>query len=323
MQKIKKLQRIGILETNSSSSHSLCISTSGSLCKPGDPCWDVRLSEDGKTVYLPNFRACFNQQAFQTNKCGTKIQYAYAAALKKDIQKQHDITRLIKQVTGAENVVIGWVESYKEEINKVGHDLGMAEVNVPEIDHDSVDDSFEEIFETEETLKNFLFNPNSWLIVEHENFTDYRIKLMASCGLTDLGYYDEEDRAMLSVDIGGEFGRIDIEVNGISEIAPSEIKSNEKISGLMLDKDGNPVYGTKKGLLFGSANVGPLILLKGDDFYLTIFGEPSPHKISKAASRFASTTEIKTEEDVKEHYGDIPYKMFKISMVSDKYGKLL
>ena len=117
MQRIKEIKRIGILETNTSS-HSLCISTNGSLCKPGDKCWDIELSEDGKTAYLPKFQTCFNQQNFRTNHCSTKAQYAYAAALHKNPRKQLEITELIKKITGAENVVIGWVEAYKEEIKK-------------------------------------------------------------------------------------------------------------------------------------------------------------------------------------------------------------
>ena len=320
MQKIKKIKRIGILETNSSSSHSLCISTDGSLCKPGDGCWDIELSEDGKTAYLPKFQTCFNQQNFKTNHCSTKAQYAYAAALQRNPKKQLEITEIIKKITGAEEVIIGWVEAYKEEINKIGHSLSMAEFYVPSIDHDSVYDAFIQIFESEETLKNFIFNPQSWLVLEESvyNNSDIEKISISSQEIQNLGYFDDSDTGIISVDIGGEFGRIDLEVNGCSDVLLSDILHNEKFSGLALDENLNPKYSDKRLYSFHS----PLIVYKDDGPYLVLFQEYKSDKVKFGFSKPMGMGEIFTYSTFNTLGADA-HRMYKISLTSNKYGKIV
>ena len=196
----------------------------------------------------------------------------------------------------------------------------MAEYHVPSIDHDSVYDAFIQIFESEETLKNFIFNPCSWLVVElnafYGNIDIDKVSIRCK-DIQNLGYFDDVDTGILSVDIGGAFGRIDLEVEGYSDIILSEILQNEKISGLSLDKNLSPLYCDQY-----ISSYPPMIVYKDDGPYLVLFESHTVKDGEKIAARL-STTEITTYDtfisvDIVEQY-----KMYKINLTSDKYGKIV
>ena len=155
---IKRIVRAGILETNSSSSHSLCISRLGNkLSEFVD--LDIRTLDDGKKiVYINNPEGEFGRNYFISNSCTVKIQYACGLAyIYSEYRKLPEIIEVIKSTTGVDDVIFQWTEEYKDALNKHKRNIW---VELPQIDHQSTD-LFYQVFENKDTLKNFIFNSAS------------------------------------------------------------------------------------------------------------------------------------------------------------------
>ena len=122
---------------------------------------DIREENGKRIVHIPCPDDDFGSNFFKSNLCEMKIQYAYGLAGHYDSYKQHLVTDVIKEVTGADDVNCEWVEEMK---NRLKQNIPPKDiyVNMPIIDHQSRD-LYYDVFEDKDTIKDFIFNPNSWL----------------------------------------------------------------------------------------------------------------------------------------------------------------
>ena len=197
---IKKIIRRDLPETNSSSSHSVVISMDPSGILGKDE-WDLNIDENG-ILHVPIFNS-FGRDFFCTNSVLGKLEYlscAYIRAYYKDrahFGKQvHKFTSAIKGILGIRGVVF-------EEAAKFYRDLRDGTIDedetdyyeFPSIDHQS-QDIIPEMIESEETIKNFLLNRNSWLYGGSDEVTEILYSPIAC----------------ISSELGGDIGRVDVEV---------------------------------------------------------------------------------------------------------------
>lgn len=321
--KLKKIIRRGVLETNSSSSHSVCISRGDEVCKPGDGAWDLDLREDG-TLYIPSPSTYFGRDLFKSNKCLTKLQYAFGLAYSCCPEKQHELTELVKRVTGAKNVIFEWVEDYKRKVEEHHGLLKDIYVEVPEIDHQSLD-LYEEVFEDENTLKEFIFNPKSWLYGgsdESEDPTGFRDEWLVIS--------DKEDDVILKIHLGGEIGDIDILTPELLTEGASgcekEVVEDDRIVGLYVDDKGELHY--LKGLDIWRRDLeykAPILVKDGDSIALAVLplGKKSVEILSQLPRLNAG---LLTVEDIISSgiQYNVPggFKTYPITIISKMYGKL-
>lgn len=146
---MKRLIRHGVFETNSSSSHSISIARGANIyetlkvdihgcvrIKPGEFGWDE------ERFYEPEDKASYAM--------------AYAAN-----QPSRDcfemLEEVIKEHTGCKTVIFDKVKTEGERSPDYGY-----------IDHQS-DDVCMDAFASKETLKEFLFNPDSYVETDNDN----------------------------------------------------------------------------------------------------------------------------------------------------------
>ena len=327
--KLKKVIRSGVLETNSSSSHSVCICSDPEVCKKGDKVWDLDFLDDG-SVYIPSPTICFGRNLFKSNRCLMKIQYAYGLAFSVAPRRQYEITELIKKVTGAKDVKIEWVEKYKEELKKRKGILREMYVDAPEVDHQSLD-LFDEIFENEDTLREFIFNPKSWLYGgsdESEDPKGFRRECFTN--------YDEDSEAKLTIHLGEDFiGDMDFILPDILENlveSCEEIVSEDRLSGLHLEYE-KLCYMPKLGYMLGIQKdqkyIDPRILETepGGKLVLAVFplNESACQNLYGVPRRkhpgFPTVAEIEADSGLKANVGG-GFKTYPITITSKIFGKL-
>lgn len=182
MKGIKRIIREKLPETNSSSSHSVVISTKKDYTVDET----LKLNSNGD-LEIPS--RDFGWEWKKYNDCMTKLQYVVGIlsgsnSNNKNLKKLFDI---VQEMTGA---------------NKVLYD----ETNPIEIDHNS-SDIFSEIIESKESIKSFIFSKNSWLFTGNDNSDE------------PIGFYilNENDgtnspKAIVTIEFGGNIGNVDIEL---------------------------------------------------------------------------------------------------------------
>lgn len=182
MKGIKRIIREKLPETNSSSSHSVVISTKKDYTVDET----LKLNSNGD-LEIPS--RDFGWEWEKYNDCMTKLQYVVGILSRsnsnnKKLKKLFDI---VQEMTGA---------------NKVLYD----ETNPIEIDHNS-SDIFSEIIESKESMKSFIFSKNSWLFTGNDNSDE------------PIGFYilNENDgtnspKAIVTIEFGGNIGNVDIEL---------------------------------------------------------------------------------------------------------------
>lgn len=318
MKKLKTIIRSGVLETNSSSSHSVCISRGEIGNNP--KVWDLDLREDG-TLFIPSPEMEFGTNDFKSNECLMKIQYAYGLALSQCPEKQYLLTELIKRVTGAREVVFEWVEEYKKEVEKRGGILRGIYVNCPSIDHESVY-LFSEVFESEATLKNFIFNPKSWLYGGGDYFDeDSEREFKKEC----FNYGDEDLDARVTIHFGGETGDMNFEV---SQVATDHdclkcILGDIRTDGMYLGEGGKLYYNKD---LFNISNykeakkvyTNPEIICERDGkYYFVLY--PLSEEVHARRKRLPKAL---TLEEIKAEFNGVNLLICPITITSETFGEL-
>lgn len=201
---IRKVIRRGLPETNSSSSHSVTISMTNNFQDPN--IWNLQPDENG-IIHVPG-DVSFGWEWNKYNDVLTKLQYVcgiichsnYEHRIKRS-KKLFELKRIILDFTGAKDVIFDWETEYNERL-KNGEDPEDIWINSPEIDHNSWD-IFPEITENKDTLKNFIFNPESWLYLGNDNSS------------ADKDFYVDQPETpdtIASIDFSGDIGRIDFEI---------------------------------------------------------------------------------------------------------------
>jgi len=205
---IKIVRRIGMPETNSSSSHSVSISMEPTnLVSPGDKDWDIEITEDG-ILKIPGGKD-FGWDYFKTNSILVKLQYLcgiYCDDIISDRGKKKIVRlkKILKRIFGVRDVEFLWITKFSEDLKTVENQED-AYYNCPTIDHNS-HDIFEEITENERVIRAFLLSRDSWLYGGNDNSDSPE------------GFYGEkiaENRvtAIASIELGGKIGRVDWEIN--------------------------------------------------------------------------------------------------------------
>ena len=192
MERIKRIIRERLPETNSSSSHSVVISTK----KNYEADETLKLNSDGDLV-IPS--TDFGWEWEKYNSCMPKLQYVVGILMSsgntKSLKKLID---MVKDMTGANRVLIDME-------------------NPIEIDHNS-SDIFPEIIESSETIKSFIFSKNSWLYTGNDNSEE-----------PDGFYNIEEDspevkpKAIVTIEFGGTIGNLDIELYNYPLISDNNV----------------------------------------------------------------------------------------------------
>ena len=185
--KIKKVIRVGLPETNSSSSHSVSINLGDDLIMPGDPRFNLKIRNG--ILYVPEYKSTGSSDAFgweieKYNDPKTKLQYV-CGILCTDYESRSGLIkiakfkRLLRSILGVKDIKFEWDTKFSKDLKKYQdkHKNGYEEDdsypyrNCPEINHNS-HVIFEEIIESPETIKKFIFNPKSWLYLGNDN-SDY------------------------------------------------------------------------------------------------------------------------------------------------------
>lgn len=143
-----KVQRKAVFETNSSSSHSVTIADSGELL-------DTLKVDTNGTVHLETGEYGWEVEDYYHpfDRASYAATFAANSSSEQYIQMLYDV---IKEHTCCRNVIINGKKDARNEI-----DYGY-------IDHQSWDEAAR-IFESKESLKNFLFNPRSSFRTDNDN----------------------------------------------------------------------------------------------------------------------------------------------------------
>ena len=152
-------------ETNSSSSHSLAI-------YENDPTIENKLhgfifEDSGKTIVIPDFLNSFGWGLDIIYSAGIKACYTMSCICglfrgKKFDKEREKFEKIIKDYTGAEKVKYGWLNGVKDTRKNI---ISRA----PCVDHQSISGMYRSITETEESMRDFIFSNQSWLIIDGED----------------------------------------------------------------------------------------------------------------------------------------------------------
>lgn len=196
-------------ETNSSSSHSVSISLSGKYYKPEE--WNIEIQDDG-TIFIPDSTDDFGWEFKKYNDVLTKIQYVSSIFYVKENPKKLKILKdVIKSFTGAKRVIFEFEKNFEEEYRAcLKKNEKMCSKDIADfgsgIDHGS-NTVFPQILESKNTIKDFIFNPSSWLFLGNDNSsTPDKFFLTPES-------QEKESDAIVSIDFGGIIGRVDFELN--------------------------------------------------------------------------------------------------------------
>jgi hypothetical protein len=148
--------RQAVFETNSSSTHSLSIS-SGSA----DLLDTLPLNEQGEVVLNGGQ---FGWEVEDYSDAGTKASYAAIYVLawsgEKSAKYKDVLDTVIKQQTGCTNVVYNFSTDWSNDGRETSY-----------IDHQSVEGGeLDYLFEDPEVLRQFIFNPHSVLHTDNDNY---------------------------------------------------------------------------------------------------------------------------------------------------------
>lgn len=149
--KIKKLIRKGVFETNSSSCHSLSIDNNADVL-------DTLYPNENGNIILKGGKFGWEEENY--NDAKTKANYALLIAIGSYFD-DNDIEYL------ENNVKYQMLKKVIEEQTGGKLELDIKSLSYSYIDHQSSDN--DEMFNSEEHLKMFIFNPKSVLYTDNDN----------------------------------------------------------------------------------------------------------------------------------------------------------
>lgn len=191
MKKIKIVERKNLPETNSSSSHSLVIN----LGPERYPKWKE------KTINI--LSNTFGQDVSRYVDLISKVQYALGLVNWGNLPDFLNYTSRVEKILREEfsrNVNFEFlIELFRELTKNKELDFYFSEY-LPEVDHQSME-LFDEVWESDETLKQFLLNPKSELYIDSDAYDMVDILHNSDPNTFDI---------TLVYSIGGEIGDIEI-----------------------------------------------------------------------------------------------------------------
>ena len=257
-------------ETNSSSSHSVCISMDG------QESWEeIQSLIYNDTLHIYPKDGYFED--IKTNKCLDKLQFL-VSLICKDVSTVHGAKRVkqfrtkLKNLVSVSKVYIGHVDEYYSALRNRGGKLFENRFEYSKFLRENFKLSTindykrtleSEIFETPETLRSFILSPNSWLYVSESlargaEINYYKSKSEMYCGLEN--DYD----SIATVDYGGNGdNKVDIGINIFNPFSINSllwnIKSTCMYIGLNDSNDGliykDPAYETRLEIIDDTYNL--------------------------------------------------------------------
>lgn len=264
--------RNSCFETNSSSSHSVCISMDG---QESQEIWDL-IKDD--TLYIYPRDGEFDD--LKTNECLSKLQFLVALVCN-DVVTTHGNKRIkqfrtrLKKMFGVGNVYMGHVDEYykalKERNNKPWKDkyeiacflkdnFKLDGVGILDLDRTLE----EEIFETPETLRSFILSPGSWLYSTETAIGTpgyYKFRSEMYC-VPESDLYDSIATVCYGPDL-----KVDIKVN----IFGCSFNYYDRINNLMnkvITEAGDIIVDSNSGKLVKSSVWDKRVALVGDKYSL-------------------------------------------------------
>lgn len=223
MEYIRRVIRRNFAETNSSSTHSLIIGSNDFVNSP----IPIERDSDGnilvEQIEIPSY-------SFKTNDPNDKLRFIYMLVCTMHEEGYSKYLNLIRQVvigyTGAPGIKFNWGQS----------DIRSGDVYV----FNWSMDNYLDIMESKETLKNFIFNPRSWLFLTNDE-TEKKRKFF---NVTDP--VPSNTKFIAQVFLPEPVGRVDIELSCLPETLleggcgyqtlDSLLLSNQEDSDLILDR---------------------------------------------------------------------------------------
>lgn len=214
MSNIKIVKRFGVFETNSSSSHSVCIDLNeDNFIGPDSSYWDLKIKNN--VLFIPGKGIQFGWDFFKTNSCEDKLQYltGFFCQNVSTVESHKRINKfktLLKSIFGVDDVIIECVDDFFDGVKleksknknfKIDDNYVDTHFLPNTIDHQSTDLIFE-IYENIDTLKAFLLSPNSWLYGGNDNGDAPKNFYVEK--------YNNKYNSVISIDFPG-IGRYDIE----------------------------------------------------------------------------------------------------------------
>ena len=175
---INTIIRSRLPETNSSSSHSVVIDSVTSFKDVPKEYYELPTDEEG---YLIIKAREFGREWNKFNSIVSKIQYTAGlihGRANTDPEVFSELSKLEKIIvnfTGVKGVIFSWLPEYYNDVIETYNSedyvdiLDLETSCCPSIDHQSMD-LYEEVLESEETIKNFIFKPSSWLLLGSDDY---------------------------------------------------------------------------------------------------------------------------------------------------------
>lgn len=328
---IKRVVRARLPETNSSSSHSVTICTKPRyMVKKSDEDFDLDLRDDG-VLYISKREKDFGWEWEKYNNPKDKLWYVCGILFQRDDHKSIKILKdILKSYTGAKDVVFEWMEDRKQNPDKYDDYY----TGAPSIDHNS-SDIFEEIVESKDAIKNFIFNRKSWLYLGNDN------------SYASLGFYEdfdtedtEETNAVVSLYFGNDLGRVDVEINDFPEcsiikklleddIVPKITYKRDTKTWLLVDKQ-KAFYSEGKDNLMTISDKLPITKTEGDDYYLVYWVSKELRLIINniLKNNYLTATQCPDVETMSDEIKDIlernkdQWVAVKAKIVTNEFGEL-
>lgn len=229
--KIKRVYRYNLPETNSSSSHSIVINTDEtSLLRTDSPYWDLEEDDKGY-IHIPGGMD-FGQDSRVYNSVLRKIQYACGLLHEygnssglacAGWESLKELQEVIVGFTGCKGVIFDWVKDYVNNRILQGktndsYDDYPDYPSVPNVDHQSMDND-ELVWESKDSLKNFIFNERSLLFID----SDGRVLTQKKYDF----FNESEPEFTASIDLGDPIGKIEFELTELKNIIDGIVLEDE------------------------------------------------------------------------------------------------
>lgn len=224
-------------ETNSSSSHSVVLGTSERFDRDNS----LSLNADGNIV-IENSDYRFDEQTEKFNDATMKLLYAYGLTFSLLSDESISMFRQLKEIedvvlgfTGAKKLIIPWFDEYfKDRRKNRNNDYEICFSDyTPSVDHQSLHEMTVQIFESPETLKDFIFNKNSVLYIKGDGY-EPSIEYL---GLGDEGILGYVTLHFTNKDVDVEIYEYPIDLNDHCSFGSD--MTTKIISGIRTDRIGN------------------------------------------------------------------------------------
>ena len=338
--KKKFVYRLGMEETNSSSSHSCCIVTDRTFeARPGDPEYNLNIKNN--ILYIPEPDVDFGSDRQKFNTCLEKLWYVcgfYATSYTGYGQKRlRRLETILKKVFNVSEVKFEWVDRFltnypssesEEDYIEMCEEAESLSYS-PTIDHQSYSSMRKEVCESVESIRSFILNKNSWLYTDSDCSTSYEFY-----GET---LKEKEADILLKINFGGNLGIVDILVSEMDRLFTPQppFRKVSFLEDLIYDRETNMFY-VSPSLHLG-VRVAPGCEKRNDpkesnpeNYYAMCSGEAIIKNIEgkyyiKFSQISANVQSVRSQEDFIQLMNIIEknYVLFPVEIISKEFGKLV